>query len=377
MKSLYPVILFLMLISQTASADSLMKIIRDSLSEQEKQCAMMLASQNLIESMAIDALAYLKESQNLNKMSLREDRDLISLAESIHDGRLDQISSLGRSEIHKILSVGFGVYRSQRLKSIVEQNSESVDIEFGAYGNPLFKEFISARDNGNWRLAIEIYETKFPQPLKRNLTARQQYAFVLNRNRQHDKAIQVIEEVIKEFGADGESLGIYGRIYKDLFHSTQEIAYLDKAIELYQRGFDYDPTNYYPGMALQDMLFFRGTDETLTEAIDLAVILERMLARRMIQDSNDFWDVSSYMKILAIRKKWDKVNFYINKTLTLASAPWQIETVVESLQIIHHLWIEKPEVMGVSNEDIGKLESIMTLLSQFNTVPHSTNGSLN
>ena len=65
MKSLYPVILFLMLISQTASADSLMKIIRDSLSEQEKQCAMMLASQNLIESMAIDALAYLKESQNL------------------------------------------------------------------------------------------------------------------------------------------------------------------------------------------------------------------------------------------------------------------------------------------------------------------------
>lgn len=97
----------------------------------------------------------------------------------------------------------------------------------------------------------------FSESLKTLLLVNQQWAFALNRrNKEADrkKAISLLEKIVKERGADAETLGLMGRIHKNMYKEAKKngsimaSALLDEAIQAYLDGFNSDPRDYYPGV---------------------------------------------------------------------------------------------------------------------------------
>ena len=69
----------------------------------------------------------------------------------------------------------------------------------------------------------------------------------LNRLGQPEKAIDAIQGLVKLGYRDGETLGLLGRVYKDLYQSTGDRVFLEKAAEAYYEGYMHSH-EYYPGI---------------------------------------------------------------------------------------------------------------------------------
>lgn len=132
----------------------------------------------------------------------------------------------------------------------------------------LMKLYLTYRDVSAWDEMVALYE-KFPAALKDSVMARQQYAFALNRRAgpgNRDRAIRVLERLLKERGESSETYGILGRIHKDLYTAARKKgddsragAHLDDAIHAYTRGFECEPADYYPGVNAINLLIQKGT----------------------------------------------------------------------------------------------------------------------
>ena len=113
----------------------------------------------------------------------------------------------------------------------------------------------SFRDAEAFEELIDLYNA-FPDNLKDYVLAKQQFALALNRRKKpgdREKALKILEDLLKNRGADPETLGIKGRIHKDIYKEAAQakkitaIAALDDAISAYTKGFEADPRDYYPG----------------------------------------------------------------------------------------------------------------------------------
>ena len=133
---------------------------------------------------------------------------------------------------------------SSRISSVV-QRSILVDL------------LLSYRAVEAWPEVVALCEA-MPQHLKDAIVVRQQWAFALNRRNQpgdRDKAVRVLEELVKQRGPDPETLGILGRVHKDRYRDAKSRPRAssprrrcDDAIDAYTRGFEADPRDYYPGV---------------------------------------------------------------------------------------------------------------------------------
>src|SRR5271165_5938599 len=102
---------------------------------------------------------------------------------------------------------------------------------------------LSYRDVSAWDQMVKLSE-EFPDYLKANVIVRQQRALALNRRNQlrdREQAQQILDDLLKEKGADPETLGILGRVHKDRYMELKEkksvmaSAALDDAIEAYTK----------------------------------------------------------------------------------------------------------------------------------------------
>src|SRR6266705_3171068 len=87
----------------------------------------------------------------------------------------------------------------------------------------------SLRDAEAFEDLIALYNA-FPDSLKDYVVTKQQFALALNRRSQpgdREKALKILDELLKNRGADSETLGIKGRIHKDIY---QEAAQAKKII---------------------------------------------------------------------------------------------------------------------------------------------------
>lgn len=114
---------------------------------------------------------------------------------------------------------------------------------------------LSLRDASGWNEVAQLID-EFLDYLKAYPVVQQQRAMALNRrNKPGDReaAKQILLHLLEERGPDPETLGILGRLYKDLYQELQSkeditaSAALDDAIDAYTRGFESDPRDYYPG----------------------------------------------------------------------------------------------------------------------------------
>ena len=163
-----------------------------------------------------------------------------------------------------------------------------------------------------WAEMVALCEA-MPQHLKDVIVVRQQWALALNRRNQkgdRDKAVRVLEDLVKQRGPDPETLGILGRVHKDRYKDAKQAesitaaAALEDAIAAYTRGFEADPRDYYPGVNAVTLLIEKGSEESMTAADRLVPLVAFAVARRGGATSSDYWDLATVLELACIGNDW-------------------------------------------------------------------------
>jgi len=100
----------------------------------------------------------------------------------------------------------------------------------------------------DWKVVIGFIGT-LPDELKTLAQVREQLAFARSHTGEQLEAIAQLDALIQEFGPTSERLGLLGGRYKRLYESAttpqEQLIYLNKTIESYERGMDLDLNEYY------------------------------------------------------------------------------------------------------------------------------------
>ena len=183
----------------------------------------------------------------------------------------------------------------------------------------------------------------------------QQYAIALNRVGQAEKAVNEIRKVIATYGESPESYGILGRIYKDKYTQTSQIGYLDKAIEAYERGFNLDIRDFYPGVNLATLLLRKGDMASISKMKNIITILQYTLSQKQI--SPDVWQQCSLIEILCLQQDWETAS---SKEVALLAmlpkpAPFVLNTLKNNLSLIEQALNKQRISTQKLQEIIGRL----------------------
>ena len=209
-------------------------------------------------------------------------------------------------------------------------------------GTALVDLMLSFRDVSAWDDMVKLTE-QFPDGLKSNVLVRQQRALALNRRNQpgdREEAQAILEKLVKEKGADPETLGILGRLHKDRYAELNKAgdlmasAALDDAIEAYTKGFESDPRDYYPGVNAVNLLVQKGDAEALKEADRLVPMVSFAVARRGGASSTDYWDLATVLELSSIGGDWTLATRVLPKVLAAGKVSWMIETTMKNLNLL-------------------------------------------
>ena len=222
----------------------------------------------------------------------------------------------------------------------------------------------SFRDAEAFEELVALYNA-FPDNLKDYIAAKQQYALALNRRNKpgdREKALKLLDDLLKNRGADSETLGIKGRIHKDIYKEAAQakkitaIAALDDAISAYTKGFESDPRDYYPGVNAINLLVQKGDEEALKEVERLLPLVSFAVARRGGASSSDYWDLATVLELACIGEDWVLASRVLPRAILAATASFQTATTIGNLRLLK----QSRERTG---REVTELEDILNELS--------------
>lgn len=243
-----------------------------------------------------------------------------------------------------------------RLDNHAESRSKLQQIEqrlkpFNRVHDELVIDLLLAyREVSAWHDMVRLV-SEMPVGLQRNITVRQQLALALNRRNEagdRREAANILAEMIEQNGADPETNGILGRVYRDMAADAkangddlEAEAFADLAIETYRDGFMADPRDYYPGVNAARLLFIKGDEQSLSELQRLLPVLSFAVARRGGLASGDPWVVATVLDLAAIGGDWTTAARAAGRLLTLAENAWGLETTARSLRELSSCYRER------------------------------------
>jgi tetratricopeptide (TPR) repeat protein len=252
----------------------------------------------------------------------------------------------------------------ERRKALLKIQNDLGDLKT-VQNNILVSLLLAFRSIEAWDEMVNLCEL-FSDSLKTVLIVKQQWAFALNRrNREGDrkKAIAILEKIVKDHGADAETLGLLGRIYKDMYKKAkkegnkQAPAFLDKAIEAYQDGFKSDPRDYYPGVNAITLLIEKGDDVSLAKTKELAPLVSFAVARRGGISSNNYWDLATVLELACINEDWELTKKVLPKVLMTADESWMPKTTMDNLILLRDRLSKQQKIPAHINEIIQELRN--------------------
>lgn len=210
----------------------------------------------------------------------------------------------------------------------------------GVEAGVLVDLFLSYRALRAWEEMIRLYE-RLPAALKRAVMLREQLGFALNRAGRSQDAIRALQEVLSERGASSETCGILGRVYKDLWTTAlhqgetfQAEGYLDKAIEMYVRGFEADSRDAYPGINALTLLDIKGSEESLARKEELLPVVRFALKQRLKGARPDYWDYATMLELAVLGNDESDVYGHLSNVLVSVRETWEPETTANNLRLI-------------------------------------------
>jgi hypothetical protein len=204
---------------------------------------------------------------------------------------------------------------------------------------------LAFRSVSAWEDMIQLCES-FSYDLRNSYMIQQQEAFALNRRNSpndREKAIQILNEVSLISGVDPETMGLLGRIYKDMYKESKKnndndaaLGYLDKALETYKKGFYSDPREYYPGINAVTLLIEKGDKQSYGIAKELITSIKVSLARRGGLASENYWDIATNLEIACIENDSKLIDKIMPKLSILGKETFMPETTGENIKILRN-----------------------------------------
>jgi hypothetical protein len=190
------------------------------------------------------------------------------------------------------------------------------------------------RDLSAWDELIRFTDELSPA-VKDSAQIQQILALALNR-RNHsgdrDRAVALMEQLIGKTGGDGETHGILGRIYKDRFAVTGDNTDMERAIAHYRAGFAKEPSDYYPGVNLVNLLMIYGGDAGKQELATVLPRVRQALATRMDPERSEYWELATALHLAAIAGDWDEAHDFAGRITRQLPARWMLESTVGELK---------------------------------------------
>jgi tetratricopeptide (TPR) repeat protein len=206
----------------------------------------------------------------------------------------------------------------------------------------LIELLFSFRDAEGFAEMVDLYSA-FPDSLKDYVVAKQQFALALNRRNKpgdREKALGILTDLLKNRGPDSETLGIKGRIHKDMYKEAAQAkkitapAALDDAIDAYTKGFEADPRDYYPGVNAISLLIQKRDAEALKEVERLVPLVSFAVARRGGASSSDYWDLATVLELACIGEDWATAARVLPKVIMAATDSFKTATTISNLRLL-------------------------------------------
>lgn len=199
-----------------------------------------------------------------------------------------------------------------------------------------------------WDDMIALAE-RMPQSVRETREVREQKALALNRrNEGADRyaALGVLEELVEEKGPTSETLGLIGRIYKDMFRAARESekyrsrGLLRSAIDAYRRGLATDLSDVYPGVNLVSLLEIQRHHDppranAAQEELDAVVPVVRYAVELDAGDANKYWTHASRMELAVAVRDRDAAFEHLENALAQDPDPPSRESTADNLTDIH------------------------------------------
>ncbi len=246
----------------------------------------------------------------------------------------------------------------ERRAALVQIQTELKDLA-AVQRSILVDLLLSYRAVEAWPEMVALCEA-MPQHLKDVIVVSQQWALALNRRNQpgdRDKAVRLLEEMLKQRGPDPETLGILGRVHKDRYKDAKRAksivaaAALDDAIAAYTRGFEADPRDYYPGVNAVTLLIEKGSEDAMKEADRLVPLVVFAVARRGGATSSDYWDLATTLELACIGNDWATAGRVLPRVIAAARESFMPRTTADNLDLLKQArqrqGQELPQVDGI------------------------------
>jgi hypothetical protein len=218
----------------------------------------------------------------------------------------------------------------------------------------------SVYKSDDWKVVIDFIG-KLPDELTTLAQVREQLAFARSHTGKHLEAIAEVDALIQEFGPTPERLGLLGGRFKRLYESAttaqEQVVYLNKTIESYERGMDLDLNEYYCSSNLPRLYRKRNRKGDRERAQAVLNIVMAACDRAKRRGTSDEWLRPTLLAGAFDLGDADKAEELCDEVAEEGPALWQIDSIVHDLE---------RSVAQVENEDRRKrLNGVITRLKAY------------
>jgi MAP3K TRAFs-binding domain len=193
----------------------------------------------------------------------------------------------------------------------------------------------SVYKSDDWKVVIDFI-SKLPDELTTLAQVREQLAFARSHTGKHLEAIAEVDALIQEFGPTPERLGLRGGRFKRLYDSAttpqEQLIYLNKTIESYERGMELDLNEYYCSSNLPRLYRKRNRKGDQDRARAVLNIVMAACDRAKRRGTSDEWLRPTLLAGAFDLGDADKAEELCDEVADEGPALWQIDSIVHDLE---------------------------------------------
>jgi tetratricopeptide (TPR) repeat protein len=234
----------------------------------------------------------------------------------------------------KLADARRSVQQADAVRSMEKELGEVTDLDTGI----AIDLMLSYRAVLAWEDMVNLIQ-RFSGPLAQTVMVREQLGLALNRLKRSDEAQRVLLKLIEERGPSSETCGILGRAYKDQWEDASKSGntflangYLDKAIDMYLKGFQADWRDAYPGINAVTLMELRNPPDERRK--ELVPVVRYAVQRKMEKGKPDYWDYATLLELAVLEGNKDTAHQALGDALANVRERWEPETTARNVRLI-------------------------------------------
>ena len=194
----------------------------------------------------------------------------------------------------------------------------------------------SADSVSDWKAVID-FVGKLPVELAGQGEVREQLAFALSHTSQHIESIAELETLIDTVGPTPERLGLLGGRYKRQLSAAttpeEQLWYLNRSIECYERGMDLDLNEYYCSSNLPRLYRRRNRKSDEERALSVLKLVIAACERARRRGAGDEWLRPTLLNAAFDACDADKAEELAEDVIAEGATPWKLRSILSDIEL--------------------------------------------